>query len=420
MPFGPWPGEKGAGTLAEVYAAGAASPVTDDIMGMVNATARFQAADNSDALPYIGLFEMDAASGVAPSGLPAQSASLRITTGVHVGGRILQGFNQFDPDWDGSWNNLDNFSWIKEVCTAAQLASNHWFRTDLEIGSSRYTAAATANPPNSPPDIGPGKGAVYHQRELYNNVDGAVRTIEQVGGFGQVLRELSPVVNGTVYQWSTHYRTNDITPAANDGVGWGVWDGDLTHGGNIPQASLEARSVTNNPANDWYWALALRDTAGAGTLGDVATFKRTGINFGPPVQIADGVATSYITGLLDLTTAADNLPISVPKRPGYIFVPTQNAGEILIHDMVGVASGNLQFSVGNDALHSNTMGTTTIAASFLNAISTFLPYPLVATTGPGAALIDSNTQIVAKIVTGIGGVTSAHGYIRVSGFWVPV
>ena len=151
----------------------------------------------------------------------------------------------------------------------------------------------------------------------------------------------------------------------------------------------------------------------------VADLSASGVVLSVPLTLPatqQGVAAQYTTALLDLTATADNISLSIPQRSGYIFCPRLLT--VLVHDGSGTATGSLIWSAGNNASHNNT-ASMTVSAATINATVPVAPQPAFANGGGASPLLDSATQIVAKISTAVTGVASLHGYLSISGFWVP-
>jgi hypothetical protein len=148
----------------------------------------------------------------------------------------------------------------------------------------------------------------------------------------------------------------------------------------------------------------------AGGTGDV-----TVTNTAP--FVTDAQTAVGETALLDLTTIADNIAISIPQRAGFYFCPF--AARVFFKDITGTATaGTLTISYGNDAGHTNS-GSTAFSVATVNALASILP--TYATLGAGASsMIDSGTAFKVKISAVLTGVTAAHGRVVVIGFWVPV
>jgi hypothetical protein len=301
----------GVATIAAAYAAGAANRPVNDLMAMVNGTtARFQANSDANTLPLIGLYETGASKPLTTSGYPAIGLSLATDLSILIGGRIFNWFEMFDPLWNGTFAQLAGYAWQAETCSFQQTAGTAW-RRNHAFADRSYTATKNWQPQATPAGpLGSGPGTMLHRVDLYNTLDDALLPIDQLDGFGQNIRQVSPIQNGVIYETAAHFSHRLVlTPAADDGVGWGIWDGDFNHGGDVPRAAWSARTVGASAAGDWYLAFSLQDTAGDGQLHDVATFARTGITFNAPVTFTANAAASIYcdgiaTGAIQLSTLA--------------------------------------------------------------------------------------------------------------------
>lgn len=334
-------------TLEQVYAAGAADPKTKDFMGMLSGTStRFQANTDANPLPLVGLYETAASKPLTASGYPAIGQSLATDLSILIGGRLFNWYEMFDPLWNGTFAQLSAYAWHVETCSFQQTASTAWRRNHV-FADRTYTAAKNWQPQATPAGpLGSGPGTMLHLVSLYNTLDDALEPVDQLDGFGQNLRQVSPIQNGVIYETATHFSHRLVSvPAANDGVGWGVWDGNISHGGDVPRVAIHARQVGASAAGDWYWALCAEDTAGDAQLHDIATFKRTGITFDVPVTFAAADGQPLVAYAIDL----DGLTVGsggtvVPARAGQTFTITRYSNMVVA--VTGVCATTMFFDTG--------------------------------------------------------------------------
>lgn len=152
-----------------------------------------------------------------------------------------------------------------------------------------------------------------------------------------------------------------------------------------------------------------------GAQGNTGAQGSQGAQGATPTQ----VRFNYSSALIDLTATADNISLGIPQLAGQMFFANHIC--VVAHDGSGTATGSLVWSVGNNASHNN-IAAQTLSAANVNTIIAAAPSALNGTitvpTGTGPNL-DAATQIVAKITTGVTGVTSLHGYLVIEGYWEP-
>lgn len=289
-----------AATLRATYAAGAGDPIADDLMVMTNGNMRFQSTVDSNPLPVLGYFQAAAAQSEAASGFPCELWSLAIDVAGGAFGRRFAVYQMFDPNWDGTYTALNGKSWETERVTFTTDGTNEYKSQNQNpaFGSRDWKIFSHYCPVSYPQGTSV-DGTVMHETGLYNTIDLGLRLVDQLDGWGQTSRELTPQSNGITWQWASHWNAANITGAANDGIGWGVYAGDLGHTNHV-QAGLTARQVTGDPQGDWYWSFLVSD--GAGALSDIADFARTGITLNAELTIgaswgtvAPGATTVTIT-----------------------------------------------------------------------------------------------------------------------------
>lgn len=294
------PGEGGGvPTLAAVYAAGAGAPITDDLMVMLHGNLRFQSPVDSAPLPLLGYWENATGQGTAASGFPSELWSLAVIVGTDTGRRFGL-YQMFDPAWDGTFRAINGMSWETERVSFTNDGTNEYRNQNTNpVFGSRDWKILNNWAPAAYPQLTSINGTVSHEVELYNTIDLGLRFVDQMDGWGQTNRELTPQQNGITWQWASHWNAVNITGAANDGIGWGIYSGDLGHFNHV-QAGLVARQVTGDPQGDWYWSFLVSD--GAGALSDIADFARTGITLNAELVIgaswgtvAPGATTVTIT-----------------------------------------------------------------------------------------------------------------------------
>jgi hypothetical protein len=411
-----------AATLRATYAAGAGDPIADDLMVMTNGNMRFQSTVDSNPLPVLGYFQAAAAQSEAASGFPCELWSLAIDVAGGAFGRRFAVYQMFDPNWDGTFTAINGKSWETERVTFTTDGGNEYKSQNQNPAfGSRDWKIFSHYCPVSYPQGSSVNGTVMHETGLYNTIDLGLRLVDQLDGWGQTNRELTPQSNGITWQWASHFNTVNIAGAANDGIGWAIYSGDLAHTNHL-QAGIAAEQVTGDPLGDWYWALYVSDTLGG--LAKVADFGRTAINFYAPTTFTSSVSfpasvaepvVAYRSALIDLTVVQDNIPLNIPQRPGFIYIVKQ--ATLHIHDGAGTATTNLTVSIGNNASHDNEASSAIAPASLNPLIGRIPAYAVISVAA--AQLIDSNTLIVAKVSTVAAGVTSLHGYLAVTGLWVP-
>lgn len=342
--------------LAAVYAAGADDPKTKDLMAMLSGTtARFQANTDANPLPLVALYETAASKPLSASGYPSLGQSLATDLGTLIGGRLFNWFEMFDPNWNGTLAQLSAYTWQADTCSFQQQPSTAWRRTNV-FAARNYTGTKNWQPQATPAGpVGSGPATTLHQVSLYNTSDPGLRVVDQLDGYGQTLKELTPIQNGVIYERAIHYSNRLIAPAANDGVGLAVYNGDISHGGDTPQVVFDFRTVGATAAGDWYAAIALRDTAGDGLLHDVVTFKRTGVDvivpatFDQPITLGAGiqpnatVSTWFKTATFDLRTPGF-YAFNTPTVAGKTFVAVLGRLVLLTRDAALTTAPTILFA----------------------------------------------------------------------------
>lgn len=331
-----------------------------------------------------------------------------------IGGNGCGAFDNLylqDPLWSGSFGALANMSWVRETVGA----SSSILQTSGFAGTEY--ARRTYDPNGGSPFV-PGLGQVgacmVATLTEWNNTLGAQDTVQTVSGYGAVERRLFAVQNGPSSQWVTHWLNETLVPAAGDGPAWFV-DVDGRFGRFAPAAGLQAYQRTTSVGSSWGWKLWGTDSGFVlHDMLDVTTDGGT-LN-GATIATTLNAPATYASGLTDLTVPG-NFAMNIPQRAGFVFMPM--LGRLLLHAYAGTATGSLVISGGNDGAQTNIFNNT-IPAGTLNTDGAAVPFPTTLTV-PGAVtpLIDSNTLIVGKITTAPTGVTSAHGYVVISGFWLP-
>lgn len=410
-------------TLAAVYAAGAATPSVADLMAMASGTTlRFQANTDANPLPLIGLYETAASKGLTTSGYPSIGQSLATDLSLLIGGRIFNWCEMFDPNWDGTFAALSAYAWHVDTVSFQQTATTAWRRNHV-FADRAYTAAKNWQPQATPAGpLGSGPGTMLHAISLYNTLDDGLETVDQLDGFGQNLRQVSPIQNGVIYETATHFSHRLVSvPAANDGVGWGVWDGDISHGGDVPRAAWQARTVGASAAGDWYWALCLQDTAGDGMLHDVATFARTGITFNEPVTFNStsgfGLLTVVESQEIDLLTPGTYTiaPADLTRR----FVPIGLSTRKMTQ-LTGVATAAGNVTMGNNVTFDNFLsaaaGTGNLSLNWVNSGVGGLAYTSMAAAPPLVPLVDQ--PFCVKVTVAPTGPTVAKARWMIVGYLV--
>lgn len=407
-------------TLEAVYAAGAANRVANDFMGMLSGTSlRFQANSDANPLPLVGVYETAASKPLTTSGYPSIAQSLATDLSILIGGRVFNWYEMFDPAWTGTFPELAGYAWEIEPCSFEQTATTAWRRAHV-FADRRYTATKNWQPQATPPGpLGSGPGTMLHLVQLYNTLDDTLEPIDQLDGFGQNLREVSPFRNGVIYETATHFSHRLVSvPAANDGVGWGVWDGDMQHGGDVPRLAVAARQVGASAAGDWYWAWSIQDTAGDGQLHDVATFMRTGITFGAPITLADSqgggsIVQTWRTPTIDFLGAvpafyAFNTPAVAGKKlvtaAGRFVILTRDAN-VTVGPIWAFAQNGVDFTATGVTPAPGTFNVATVP-NVLASLPTVFP------------LVDTSVHPLQLHVTQAasgGGVTTFTGYIEIVG-----
>lgn len=200
------------------------------------------------------------------------------------------------------------------------------------------------------------------------------------------------------------YSDPSVSPGVRGAVGEVVYLGDGT------------ASWVKNGTGDTAWS-TFPPAAGLSSVTTDTTLSGAGTLGSPLGANLAGLSSVYSTALLDLTATADNISMGVPQRTGYIFVPRLLT--VLWHDGSGTATGSLVWSAGNNASHNN-LAQMTVTSTTINANIAVEPQPSFANGGGTSAILDGATVAVAKITTGVTGVTSLHGYLSMLGFWVPL
>ncbi len=295
------PGEGGgASTLVATYAAGAASPITDDLMAMLHGNMRFQSTVDAHPLPLLAYFDGVAGQADDASGYPSELWSLGIDLGGGAFGRRYAVYQMFDPTWNGTFAQINGKSWETERVTFTADGTNEYqSQTQNPCYGSRLWKIFNQYPSIGFPQGVTSNGTVKHQTELYNTVDLGLRLIDELDGWGQTNRELTPQTNGITWQWATHWNAANLAGAPNDGTGWGVYYGDIDHS-NFAVAGLAAQQVTGDPHGAWYWAMYVAD--GSGGLTQIGTFSETAITLNAELNVgaswgmtAPGATTVTIT-----------------------------------------------------------------------------------------------------------------------------
>jgi len=283
-------------TLAAVYAAGVGAPITDDLMAMTHGNMRFQAGTDAFALPVLGYWEDATGESLSTSGYPADLWSLASTLGTDLG-RVFRVNQMFNPTWDGSFLGINGMSWQleREAFTASATQA---YDTHVATYGTRSLKVLHNNVPLSFPAGAAAGDTLRMESQIYNAIVGSLTNIEYQYGWGSYDLALWPKNNGITWQWATHWDNAGVgVPAAGDGLGWGIYSGDIDHTNHL-QAGIAARQLTNDPNGDWQWSFYVSD--GAGGLTDVADFARAGLTFNVPVTFAStptpssGVVTAYV------------------------------------------------------------------------------------------------------------------------------
>lgn len=337
------PGEgPAAATLAAVYAAGAGAPITDDLMAMLHGNMRFQSAVDSNPLPLLGYFEDASGQATASSGFPSELWSLAVIVGTDTGRRFSV-FQMFDPAWNGTFAAINGMSWETERVTFTSDPANQYKPQNLNPAyASRDWKILNNWAPAAYPQGTSAHGTVSHEVELYNTIDLGLRFIDQMDGWGQTNRELTPQQNGITWRDVTHWNAANIVGAANDGFGWGVYSGILNQFNHIV-GGLTCRQVTGDPLGDWYWSFFVPD--GSGGLLDVADFAKSGLTFNVPVTFPTTSGQPQLSYSIDLdmmTVGAGGTV--VPARAGQAFVCVRYTNMVV--SVTGTCTGAPTFDTG--------------------------------------------------------------------------
>lgn len=305
------PGEGGGvPTLAQVYAAGVGAPVTDDLMVMLHGNMRFQCPVDTNPLPLLGYWEDATGQPTAASGFPSELWSLAVIVGTDTGRRFGL-YQMFDPAWNGTFAAINGMSWELERVAFTNDATNEYRNQNLNpVFGSRSWKILNNWASVSFPQGASGNGTVSHEHSAYNTIDLGLRFIDRMDGWGQTDRELTPQSNGITWQWVSHWNAVNITGAANDGIGWGVYAGDITHTNHV-QAGLTARQVTGDPQGDWYWSFLVAD--GSGGLASAADFAKAAVTLNAELVIGAGWGT----------VAPGATAVTITNSPGVNATPTE-------------------------------------------------------------------------------------------------
>jgi hypothetical protein len=382
----------------------------------VNGTsARFQANSDANTLPLVGLYETGASKPLTASGYPAVGMSLATDLSILIGGRLFNWFELFDPLWNGTFAQLAGYTWHVETMSFQGPAHTAWLRTNA-FAERSYSATKNWQPQATPAGpLGSGPGTMLHLVSLYNTLDASQQNVDQLDGFGQNTRQVSPIQNGVIYETATHFSHRlVVAPAANDGVGWGVWDGNFNHGGDVPRAAWSARTVGASAAGDWYLAFSLQDTAGDGLLHDVATLARTGINFSVPVaSSASPIMVSYTTAVIDFQTPGFYV-LNAPLVAGKQFVPV--LGRLIISNRVGTATGGGSFQISQNGVDQTTNGA--LGASTWNALPGAAAFSQTLNLTTSLLPLNMSTfPVQLHIATGVTGTSVLQGRYELIGWY---
>lgn len=405
------PGEgPAAATLAAVYAAGAGAPITDDLMAMLHGNMRFQSAVDSNPLPLLGYFEDASGQATASSGFPSELWSLAVIVGTDTGRRFSV-FQMFDPAWNGTFAAINGMSWETERVTFTSDPANQYKPQNLNPAyASRDWKILNNWAPAAYPQGTSAHGTVSHEVELYNTIDLGLRFIDQMDGWGQTNRELTPQQNGITWRDVTHWNAANIVGAANDGFGWGVYSGILNQFNHL-QAGLTCRQVTSDPLGDWYWSFFVPD--GSGGLLDVADFAKSGVTFNVPFSPSSSLPMTYAAAVDFRTVGFYNL--SMPLVAGKRFVPVGNARvEIVTRDAAlttgltaAVAQNGVDIS-GSISVPTATANGTAAPMSVNSSITNIADVDL--TTNP--------LQFHVSVGVAGSGLTTCTGFFYITGIYV--
>lgn len=405
-------------TLAQVYAHGVSDPKTKDFMGMLSGTtARFQANTDANPLPLIGLYETAASKPLTTSGNPSIGQSLATDLSILIGGRLFNWYEMFDPLWNGTFAQLSAYAWHVDTVSFQQTAATAWRRNHVFADRS-YTAAKNWQPQATPAGpLGSGPGTMLHLVSLYNTIDDALEPVDQLDGFGQNLRQVSPIQNGVIYETATHFSHRLVSaPAAGDGVGWGVWDGNISHGGDVPRAALHARQTGATAAGDWYWALALEDTAGDAQLHDVATFKRDGIAFDAPIsQSVPGAGTPVVISAAINWMVVGFYNFVMPLVAGKKFVVVGSRSTFETRDAALTTGATLFVAQNGIDLTTTPIG---LSPATVNAVAAPVS---INSTFTNLTMADLSTQVLqahVSVAAAGAGLTTCTGHLYLVGVYV--
>lgn len=412
-------GGGGAKYLSTIYLAGLADdPATDNLFPMASGNMRWWGDTAAGSFPNAAFFENDGVTG-GDSRVAAWYTQRYYQTSQGIGGIHQDALVGHDPAWDGTLGALNLLSLTDQQWGFSRGTGQNGFPSGpdyLDIGNAGLqVVSGFFDGPDTFPIPGSNAGArPSWQLRLTNSVDGAPGLRAEVDGWGTSYQYPRPGSNGIMAALDSRggFGTG-YTPAAGDGIGWFIRNSTQ----DPPKAIAAAVTLDGNVnTGPWGWQWWVYD---GGALGKIMSADWTnGIVFNAPVSSpagGTGVLSSYTTGLLDFTTPANNISMSIPQRPGYMFYRTSAA--LVIHDFAGTATGSLLGGIGNDVGRSNVAVVNTNASS-LNTFGALAPFS-IAIASPATTNLDSATQIVAQIATAPTGVTSMHGYLQVNGFWVP-
>jgi hypothetical protein len=407
------------GTLAEIYAFGLGDNSTaDNVFAMSTGNRRWAISPAGGAFDTISdaFFESSPPLGDSRVGVWAARRQVNaFTTGATFLTASL--YNETDVG-----NPLpDGRTWITWRGQSAIDLLETGFNGNLswleKYDANNFFNGQPVSIPTADPAVG---GRITKSEALYANAlsgPGAFFA-RDLTGWGQEDLYTLPQSAGITPSFLGWYNTGQIADAAGNGVGVFFGAGDPSH--NRPdrlRGGLDCHMLGANYLGDWGSRIWAYDSSGP-SLVQVAEFDPHAITFNVPVFGADvGTGSS---GLLDLTTVADNIPMTIPVRAGYYFCPFQ--ARLFLRDTTGAAiAGTLSISYGNNATHDNG-GASAISVASFNTLAGQKPAYVTLGTGSAASpeLVDAGTAFNVKISAVLTGVATAHGRIAVLGFWYPV
>lgn len=305
-------GEGGAGgTLAEIYTAGLADPLVDNLFPMPSGNLRFQ----GDAFPpAVGYYEP---TSTPATFAPAEFMRLYADLAASIGGRGFMGFGMWDPTWDGTYPALADFAWQTEIVTFTSSASETWDPSPTLDVARRYYQVLTDEQPLQWPNVSGFHSATHLSHEFYSYIDDAALVVEDLSSLGQVTYELTSVEPGLVGQFVTKWRAEvDRTAEDGDGVSWIVTGGEDTGIAAMLSATWSDVLTDNFAWETWHRS--------GGTLARSASWALAGSSIFSPLSLGGGASFELfdleVPGTATLTLGAANAPAVTSTTPTNFFV----------------------------------------------------------------------------------------------------